>query len=130
MTPEEGGMTRMDDLDRKDDAERAWEREPEPEEIERARENVLDGWPSAKLDDPPEDPVGPVVALGVEAEPAEADVEPLSEAESSRRPPRSTNRAASRRQRSRRAPSTRQACFRFRRATRCSRVRLGAVGAR
>jgi 6,7-dimethyl-8-ribityllumazine synthase len=81
MTPEEGEMTRMDDLDRKDDAERAWEREPEPEEIERARENVLDGWPSAKLDDPPEDPVGPVVALGVEAEPAEADVEPLSEAE-------------------------------------------------
>jgi 6,7-dimethyl-8-ribityllumazine synthase len=81
MNPEEGGMTRMDDLDRKDDAERAWEREPEPEEIERASENVLEGWPSAKLDDPPEDPVGPVASLGVEAEPGEVEAVPFSEAE-------------------------------------------------
>ena len=73
-------MTRMDDLDRKDDAERAWEDEPEPEEIERASENVLEGWPSPKLADPPDEPVASAVGLAVEAEPAEAEAEPPSEA--------------------------------------------------
>ena len=80
MTPEEGGMTRMDDLDRKDDAERPWG-DPEPEEIERASENVLEGWPNPKLDDPPEEPDAPAVGFGVDAEPKEADAEPVSEVE-------------------------------------------------
>ena len=73
-------MTRMDDLDRKDDAERAWG-DPEPEEIERASENVLEGWPNPKLDDPPDDSVAPAVGFGVDAEPAEPDAEPLSDLE-------------------------------------------------
>ena len=80
MTPEEGGMTRMDDLDRKDDAERAWD-DPEPEEIERASENVLEGWPNPKLDDPPEDAVAPAVGFGVDADSDEARAEPVSEVE-------------------------------------------------
>ena len=37
--------------ERRDDDERGWE----ADELERASENVLGGWPSTELDDPPED---------------------------------------------------------------------------
>ena len=36
----------MDDLDRRDDDERAWARTRRADELERASENVLEGWPS------------------------------------------------------------------------------------
>ena len=35
-----------------DDEQRAWE----GDDLERASENVLGGWPSAQLEDPPEGP--------------------------------------------------------------------------
>ena len=50
-------MTGKDDLDRSDDLERAWERDSGSDDLERASENVLEGWPSPRLDDPPGDPV-------------------------------------------------------------------------
>jgi 6,7-dimethyl-8-ribityllumazine synthase len=42
-------MNPSDGPDRRDDEE---------DDLERASENVLGGWPSARLEDPPEDPVG------------------------------------------------------------------------
>jgi len=77
-------MRPMDELERRDD-ERAWIRDDAPsgdDELERATENVLEGWPSPKVDGTTEqagvedaaaedDPPAAVVA-----EPAEAPVEP------------------------------------------------------
>jgi 6,7-dimethyl-8-ribityllumazine synthase len=50
-------MNRMDHGDPRDD-ERDWERDP-PEELERASENVLGGWPSAPAVDVQEDADAP-----------------------------------------------------------------------
>src|SRR5262245_26283771 len=41
----------MDQIDRPDGRD-------EQDDLERATENVLGGWPSAQLEDPPDDPVG------------------------------------------------------------------------
>ena len=46
-------MNPSDGPDGRDDEQRAWE----GDDLERASENVLGGWPSAQLDDPPGDPV-------------------------------------------------------------------------
>ena len=43
------------------------ERRNEQDDLERASENVLGGWPSAQLEDPPADPVGPSTLDGDEA---------------------------------------------------------------
>ena len=51
-------MNPSDEPDERDDEQRGWA----GEELERASENVLDGWPSAQLEDPPHDP-GPVTAF-------------------------------------------------------------------
>jgi len=45
-------MNPSDGPDERDDEQRGWE----GEDIERASENVLGGWPSAELEDPPEGP--------------------------------------------------------------------------
>jgi 6,7-dimethyl-8-ribityllumazine synthase len=45
-------MTPSDDPDRQGDEAGAWD----ADDLERARENVLDPWPSPQLDDPPDDP--------------------------------------------------------------------------
>jgi 6,7-dimethyl-8-ribityllumazine synthase len=58
-------MSRMDDAERPDDDPA---REREPEELERASENVLGGWPATSVDEPP-DEVG-------EPEPFDTVVEP------------------------------------------------------
>ena len=47
-------MNPSDGPDGRDDEQRAWE----GDDLERASENVLGGWPSAQLDDPPADPAG------------------------------------------------------------------------
>jgi len=50
--------------EQRDDAERGWE----ADDLERASENVLGGWPNAQLDDPPEDPA-PAATLEESPEP-------------------------------------------------------------
>jgi 6,7-dimethyl-8-ribityllumazine synthase len=47
------------------------ERRDEQDELERASENVLGGWPNAQLEDPPEDPVGSPTLDGDESAVAE-----------------------------------------------------------
>ena len=89
-------MNPSDGPDGRDDDERAWQ----GDDLERASENVLGGWPNAQLEDPPEDPdratefdgddvavdePGPVAppALSPDAEDAPADDgddEPAAEA--------------------------------------------------
>ena len=67
-------MTGMDDdLERRDDERSS--AETATDDLERASENVLEGWPNPSLDDPPEDapiedgPGGPEDASVVVAEP-------------------------------------------------------------
>ena len=50
-------MNPSDEPDERDDEQRGWS----GEDLERASENVLGGWPSAQLEDPPHGP-GPVTA--------------------------------------------------------------------
>ena len=77
-------MTGMDDLDRRDDDEPSGEGETATDDLERASENVLEGWPSPRLDDPPADPLsdaqdgsgGPEDASALLAEPAEEPEQP------------------------------------------------------
>jgi 6,7-dimethyl-8-ribityllumazine synthase len=65
-------MNPSDGPDGRDDAERAWD----ADELERASENVLGGWPSAQLEDPPDD------LPGAEAlDEAPAQPEPMPEPE-------------------------------------------------
>jgi 6,7-dimethyl-8-ribityllumazine synthase len=47
------------------------DRRGDEEDLERASENVLGGWPSARLEDPPEDPVGSPTLDGDESAAAE-----------------------------------------------------------
>ena len=47
------------------------ERTDEEDDLERASENVLGAWPSAQLEDPPEDPVGSPTLDGEESAVAE-----------------------------------------------------------
>jgi 6,7-dimethyl-8-ribityllumazine synthase len=73
----------MDDLERRDD-EREWGQSDAPsgeDELDRATENVLEGWPNPALEDPPERvDVETIAADGSPpasvAEPAEAPFEP------------------------------------------------------
>jgi 6,7-dimethyl-8-ribityllumazine synthase len=72
--------------EQRDDDERGWE----ADELERASENVLGGWPNAQLDDPPGDPApaatldespeppvaAPALAPETEPEPADEPVGP------------------------------------------------------
>ena len=52
-------MNPSDEPDERDDEQRGWA----GEELERASENVLGGWPSAQLEDPPPHGPGPVTAF-------------------------------------------------------------------
>jgi 6,7-dimethyl-8-ribityllumazine synthase len=68
-------MNPSDGPDRQDDDERSFE----ADDLERASENVLGGWPSAQLEDPPE---GPTRTAALEEEDAGAEpLEPAPESE-------------------------------------------------
>ena len=54
--------------ERRDDDQRGWE----ADELERASENVLGGWPSTELDDPPEDLAPAATVDGGQPEPGPA----------------------------------------------------------
>ena len=56
-------MNSSEEPDRQGENERAWERD----DLEQASENVLGGWPSAELEDPPQDPAS-ATALDHEGE--------------------------------------------------------------
>jgi len=62
--------------EQRDDDERGWE----ADELERASENVLGGWPDAQLDDPPEDPA-PAATLEESLEPEPVALPELAAAE-------------------------------------------------
>jgi 6,7-dimethyl-8-ribityllumazine synthase len=68
-------MNPSDGPDRHDD-----ERGLEVDDLERASENVLGGWPSAQLEDPPADPVG-APALEEEDGDVVADAQPVTSPE-------------------------------------------------
>jgi 6,7-dimethyl-8-ribityllumazine synthase len=72
VTTSDEGMNRMDHGDPRDD-ERDWERDP-PEELERASENVLGGWPSAPPVDVQEDADAPAVVDELLEPPSDEDV--------------------------------------------------------
>jgi len=77
-------MSGTHDPERRDDDERAWEGDA-PDELERASENVLEGWPSPRLDDPPEEedePDSPTAATDDTAGPDLTEAGPLPEPES------------------------------------------------
>jgi 6,7-dimethyl-8-ribityllumazine synthase len=83
MTAEEGKTKPMDDLERRDD-EREWGAADAPsgeDDLERATENVLEGWPSPRGEDAPERIDAEAIAAeapatATVAEPAEAPFEP------------------------------------------------------
>ena len=60
-------MNPSDGPDGRDDEQRAWE----GDDLERASENVLGSWPSAQLEDPPEDPGRATTFDGDDVEPHE-----------------------------------------------------------
>ncbi|HEX2302040.1 MAG TPA: 6,7-dimethyl-8-ribityllumazine synthase [Gaiella sp.] len=64
-------MNRMDERERPDD-ESPWERDPD--DLERASENVLGGWPRASVEDPPEEAAVTGGGDGAPSEPSETSV--------------------------------------------------------
>jgi 6,7-dimethyl-8-ribityllumazine synthase len=77
-------MSGMDEPERRDEEERAWGGDP-PDDLERASENVLEGWPSPRHDDANEERAEPEPP-GDPADDTAAAADPLDELVSEAQP--------------------------------------------